>query len=153
MEGKLRYRFENGFWLGVDAWLTYGQNLTDGRPIGQIPPAEAHVWAGWAQGPYEVSSRLRLVATQTRVDGNFRTGSGVDGSGLPRDQRRLAGFATIDARATWRPLPNASLTIGVENLLDRKYREIIERTDIDDPFNVNPRAAGRSVFARAAIQF
>jgi iron complex outermembrane receptor protein len=153
VEGKARYRFENGLWLGLDGWLTYGQNLTDNRPIAQIPAAEAHLWAGWTHGPFELSGRLRMVATQARVDANFRTGSGVDGPGLPTTSQRLAGFATLDAQLTWRPRPNASVTVGVENILDRRYRELIERTDIDDPFTVNPRAAGRSVYARAAFQF
>jgi iron complex outermembrane receptor protein len=153
VEGKLRYRFENGLFFGLDAWLTHGQNLTDHRPIGQIPPAEAHLLAGWRHGPFELSSRLRLVAEQTRADANFRSGSGVDGPGLPQSPQRFAGFATLDAVLTWRPRVNAWVTIGVENILDRRYRESIERSDIDDPFTVNPRAAGRSVFARAAVQF
>lgn len=71
----------------------------------------------------------------------------------PVPPQRLPGFATLDAQLTWRPMPNASITVGVENLLDRRYREAIERTDIDDPFTVNPRAPGRSLFARAAFQF
>jgi iron complex outermembrane receptor protein len=153
LEGRVRYRFGNGIWLGFTGWLTYGENLTDNRPIGQIPAAEGHLGLGWSEGPFDVSGRLRLVATQSRVDANFREGSGMDGPGLPTTPQSLAGFATLDAQFTWRPVPHASLTFGVENILDRRYREVIERTDIDDPFNTNPRAAGRSVFGRAILNF
>lgn len=153
LEAKLRYRFGNGFWLGADGWLTYGRNLTDDRAIGQIPPAEAVLRVGWSNTHFEVETRWRLVATQTRVDAFFRNGSGVDGTGLAGASPRTAGFTAVDASASWKPLPNAKLTIGVENLFDRRYREHVERTDIDDPFTFNPLAAGRSVFARGTIQF
>ncbi len=153
LEAKARHRFGNGFWLGADAWLTYGENLTDRRALAQIPPAEAMLRAGWMNERLEVEGRWRLVATQARVDSFFRSGSGVDGTGLAGSPPRTPGFATVDASLSWKPLPNMKFTLGVENLLDKRYREHIERTDIDDPFTFNPIAAGRSVYARGMIRF
>lgn len=153
LEAKLRYRFAGGFWLGADGWLTYGQNLTDDRPVAQIPAAEAQLRAGWISDAVEVETRLRLVATQSRVDGNFRAGSGADGTGLPAAEQRTPGFATWDAALTWKPRPNVRLTVGVENILNTRYREHIERTDIDDPFTFNPVATGRSVYLRGLVRF
>ncbi|MBL8570236.1 MAG: TonB-dependent receptor [Phreatobacter sp.] len=153
LEAKVRYRFASGIWLGADGWLTYGQNLTDDRPIGQIPAAEAQLRAGWVSQAIEIETRLRLVATQDRVDGNFRAGSGVDGTGLVGSEQRTPGFATLDAALTWKSRPNVRLTIGVENILDTAYREHIERTDIDDPFTYAPTATGRSVYLRGLVCF
>lgn len=153
LEGKLRYRLAHGFWLGADGWLTYGENLTDRSAIAQIPAAEAHLRAGWAQGQFDIEARWRLVATQDRVDSFFRTGSGTDGTGLAGAPARAPGFATLDAALGWKPLPNLKVTLGVENIFDRRYREHIERTDIDDPFTFNPTAPGRSVYARAVGRF
>lgn len=153
LETKLRYRFSNGFWLGADGWLTYGENLTDRRAIAQIPPAEAALRLGWSNRMFEVEGRWRLVATQSRVDSFFRTGAGTDGTGLAGSPARTPGFATLDASLSWKPLPNIKLSVGVENILDKRYREHIERTDIDDPFFFNPTAPGRAVFARAVGHF
>jgi hypothetical protein len=33
------YRWASGFFARVDTYLTYGESLTDDRPIGQIPPS------------------------------------------------------------------------------------------------------------------
>jgi iron complex outermembrane receptor protein len=153
VEAKLRYRFANGIWLGADGWLIYGQNLTDDRPIAQIPAAEAQFRAGWISPLLEVETRLRLVATQDRVDGNFRTGSGSDGTGLVGSEQRTPGFATVDAALTWKPRPNVRLTVGVENIFNTAYREHIERSDIDDPFTSTPTATGRSFYMRGLVRF
>lgn len=96
---------------------------------------------------------MRLVATQDRVDGNFRTGSGSDGTGLVGSEQRTPGFATVDAALTWKPRPNVRLTVGVENIFNTAYREHIERSDVDDPFTSTPTATGRSFYMRGLVRF
>ncbi len=93
------------------------------------------------------------LATQDRVDGNFRTGSGSDGTGLVGSEQRTPGFATVDAALTWKPRPNVRLTVGVENIFNTAYREHIERSDIDDPFTSTPTATGRSFYMRGLVRF
>ncbi len=144
-EAKARYRFDHGFWAGGEFWATYGENLTDGRPIGQIPPLEASLRAGWGNEMFEVDGRWRLVAGATRIDDSAATGSGSDVA--------TGGFATADLTGTWKPRSNIRVSLGVENIFDRRYAEHIERTDIDDPMLFNPAAAGRTVWGRASIRF
>ncbi|KAB2917415.1 MAG: TonB-dependent receptor [Hyphomicrobiaceae bacterium] len=150
LSGRVGYRWSSGFFTRIDAHLTYGENLTDNRPIGQIPAIEVITTVGYDTPAWGIEGRLRAVAPQNRVDNYFRTGSGVDGNGLGSEG---SGFALVDVMATWRPLPNATLQVGVENLFDKAYTEHIERNDIDDPFLVNQMAAGRSLVLRGLTRF
>ena len=150
LEALAGYRFANGVFVNGTLNWTYGQNLTDRRPIAQIPPLESSLRFGWSNESWIAESRMRMVATQTRLDAYFRTGSGDDGTGLGVAP---GGFTTVDLSLGWKPLPNVTITAGVENLLDRTYAEFIDRNDIDDPFMLNPVAAGRSFFLRASARF
>lgn len=147
---RVGYRWASGFSMRADMHFTYGENLTDERPIGQIPPLEMITTVGYETPLWGIEGRLRAVGRQDRLDGYFRTGSGVDGNGLGRAAH---GFALVDVMATWRPLPNVTLQAGVENLFDKAYAEHIERSDIDDPFLVNQLAAGRSLVLRGVARF
>jgi outer membrane receptor protein involved in Fe transport len=91
-----------------------------------------------------------MVATQTRKDAYFRTGSGDDGNGLGVAP---GGFVTVNLSLSWKPRPNLTLTAGIENVFDQGYAEFIDRNDIDDPFMFNPVAAGRSFYVRGSARF
>jgi iron complex outermembrane receptor protein len=147
---RVGYRWTSGFFARVDTYLTYGENLTDDRPIGQIPPLEVITTVGYDTPAWGIEGRVRAVARQDRLDNQFRTGSGVDGNGLGGEG---AGFAVVDLMATWRPLPNTTVQVGIENLFDKAYTEHIERNDIDDPFLINQPAAGRSLVLRGLTRF
>ncbi len=146
LEASAKYDFNNGFWAGADMWLTHGKNLTDNRPIGQIPAAEAALKLGWSKNKWSLQSKLRLVAKQNRLDSSMATGSGVDGNGS-------GGYSVLDLEATWNPKPNLAVSFGVDNVLDRDYVPLIERSDISDPSLFNPMAPGRSVWIKATMRF
>jgi iron complex outermembrane receptor protein len=150
VDAMLGYRFASGVYVTGTANFTYGENLTDSSPIAQIPPLESSLRVGWQDQHWGVETRLRMVATQTRIDNYFRTGSGDDGNGLGLSP---SGFTTVDVTLRWMPLPNVTFAAGVENLLDTTYTEFIDRNDIDDPFVSNPTAAGRSFFLRGNYRF
>lgn len=144
------YRFGGGWFVNNTLHWTYGQNLTDGSAIAQIPALESNLRFGWSDDVWSAEGRVRMVATQTRIDGYFRTGSGDDGNGLGAVP---GGFTTVDVMFGWKPRPNLTLTAGVENLFDRAYTEFVDRNDIDDPFTFNPLAAGRSFVVRGSARF
>ncbi len=146
LEASAKYDFNNGLWAGADMWLTHGKNLTDNRPIGQIPAAEAALKLGWSKNKWSVQSKLRLVAKQNRLDSSMATGSGVDGNGS-------GGYSVLDLEATWNPKPYLAVSFGVDNVLDRDYVPLIERSDISDPSLFNPMAPGRSVWIKATMRF
>ncbi len=145
VEGSAKYEFGNGFWTGADIWLTHGQNTTDDRPIGQIPPAEAALKLGWSKDKWSIQGAVHLVAESNRLDDAIATGSGVDTA--------TGGYALLDLEATWSPKPNMAVSFGVDNLLDKEYTPLIERRDISDPFYANPAAPGRSFWVKATMRF
>ena len=151
VEASVKYKFGNGFWAGGDIWLTRGENTTDNRPIGQIPPAEAALKLGWARDNFSVQSRLRLVAKSTRLDDSILTGSGVDGNGM--GGALGSGYGLLDISATWKPKPNIAVNFGIENVLDKAYTPLIERGDIYAPNRFNPTGSGRSVWVNATFKF
>lgn len=151
IEGSVKYKIGNGFWTGADIWLTRGENLTDDRPIGQIPPAEAALKLGWANKKFSVETRLRLVSKSTRLDDNYLTGSGVDGNGM--GGALGGGYGLVDVLATWKPRPNMMVNMGIENLLDKSYTPLIERDDIYNPGRFNPTGSGRSLWVSATFKF
>lgn len=150
LDAMLGYRLPNGLYVNSTINVTVGENLTDGRPIAQIPPLEGSVRIGWTDSVWGIETSVRLVATQTRVDDYFRTGSGDDGDGLGTAP---SGFATIGLTLSWKPRPDLTLVAGIENLFDATYAEFIDRNDIDDPFYANPPSAGRSLFVRGLYRF
>ncbi|MCC6948419.1 MAG: TonB-dependent receptor [Bradyrhizobiaceae bacterium] len=149
-DAMLGYRFGNGVYINGTLNATYGQNLTDDLPIAQIPPLEGSIRLGWSNAQWGAEARVRMVATQTRTDSYFRTGSGDDGNGLVVVP---GGFTTVDVALRWEPRPNVTFVAGVENVFDTLYTEYIDRNDIDDPFVANPPAAGRSFFVRGNLRF
>ncbi|WP_132696645.1 TonB-dependent receptor domain-containing protein [Rhodovulum steppense] len=151
LEAKATYRWDNGVWAGAEVWLTHGENTTDNRPIAQIPPAEAALKLGWKGKTISVEGTWHLVAKQSRLDNDFVTGSGADGDG--RGGALAAGYGSLDLAANWSPRPNTILSLGVANVFDKDYIQLIERMDIDDPFKINPTAPGRSLWAGATIRF
>nr|WP_255744448.1 TonB-dependent receptor [Aliiroseovarius sediminis] len=145
VEASARYEFGNGYWAGADLWLTRGQNTTDDRPIGQIPPAEGALKLGWSKDKWAVQGTVHMVAKSSRLDNSIATGSGVDGA--------ANGYAPLDLEATWKPRPNLSVGFGVDNVFDKAYTPLIERQDISDPFYATPVAPGRSVWVAATMRF
>lgn len=146
VEASAKYKFGNGIWAGGDIWLTHGENLTDNRAIGQIPAAEAALKLGWSKEKFSVQSQLRLVAASSMVDSSTATGSGVDGA-------NISGYGVLDVSATWKPKPNVAINFGINNLLDKTYTPLIERSDIAAPTLVSATASGRSAWVSASFKF
>lgn len=145
VEASAKYEFGNGYWAGADVWLTRGQNTTDNRPIGQIPPLEAALKLGWTKDKWAVQGTVHMVAKSSRLDDSIATGSGVDAA--------TSGYALLDLEATWSPRPNMSIGVGINNVLDKAYVPLIERRDMSDPSYTSPVAPGRSVWVAATIRF
>lgn len=151
IEASAKYKFNNGFWAGGDIWVTRGENLTDKRAIGQIPPLEAALKLGWARDNFSIQSRLRLVSKSSRLDNSILTGSGVDGNGM--GGALGSGYGLLDISATWKPRPNMAVSFGIENVLDKAYTPLIERGDIYSPNRFNSTGSGRSLWVNASFKF
>jgi len=132
------------------AW-TEGGNLTDQRPLYQVPPVEGDVVVEhrrplWDAGTGSVGVRLGFAGTQNRVDPSSQTGSGEDTGG------RTPGFAVLDVYSGLVIDGRLGLSAGVANLLDKRYHTYLNPYP-QSPTTLPQRAPGRSLFVMASLVF
>lgn len=127
-----------------------GRNFTDNRPLHQIPPFEAVLFVdsfgGDADFGWNVGSRLRAVAAKRAVDSDAATGSGMDTAGP------AGGFATVDLYGGINCGDGLAITVGVDNVFDKLYREHLKATP-NTSTGVMPNAPGRTLVLRAIVSF
>ncbi|NFV82276.1 TonB-dependent receptor domain-containing protein [Magnetospirillum aberrantis] len=127
-----------------------GRNLSDGRPLYQMPPFEANLFLDTFGGDddlgWNVGGRLRMVAAKRAVDSDLGDGSGLDTAGP------AGGFATVDLYAGLNIGTNAAVGIGIDNLFDKLYREHIKAVP-NTSLGVMPNAPGRTLTLRAMVSF
>jgi iron complex outermembrane receptor protein len=106
----------------------WGENLTDGRPLAQIPPPETRLGLTWEGSAWSASVLARLVAPQDRFA--LRQGS-IAG----QDLGRAPGFAVFSLQAGWTPGAGGRFQVsaGIENLFDRAYAEAVNRASASQP--------------------
>ena len=140
------YRFAENWKADATASYTYGENLTDSRALYQIAPLSGSVEVVYEQPVWQVGSRLRWAAKQTRADTDPLTGSGLDAQETP-------GHAVLDLFASWTPVDGLKLKGGVSNLLDQTYASYLSRSNGFDPAVVQVNEPGRSFYVQAAFTF
>ncbi|MCR9220507.1 MAG: TonB-dependent receptor [Alphaproteobacteria bacterium] len=124
----------------------YGQNLSDDIPLAQTPPLEGALGAEWAAGDWTLGSRLRLAATQNRVDLDASEGSG-------RDIRKTPGHAVLDLYGGVAATDRIELGFGVTNLFDATYAGHLNRANALDNTEVQVNEPGRSFYLRVLARF
>ncbi|MCR6629808.1 MAG: TonB-dependent receptor [Magnetospirillum sp.] len=127
-----------------------GRNLTDHRPLYQVPPLEANLFldtfGGDADFGWNAGTRLRAVAAKRAVDSSFATGSGMDTAGP------AGGFATVDVYGGVSFGDSVAVTLGVDNVFDKLYREHLKATPMTST-GIMPNAPGRTLVLRALVTF
>lgn len=97
-----------------------GTNLTDRRPLAQMPPLDGRLSAQYDRGRWSAAGLVRLVAAQRRVAVN-------QGTIVGQDFRETPGFSVVSVNAGWRLTSMLSVTGGVDNVFDTAYAEHISR--------------------------
>ncbi len=147
-----------GWWQVSESWgararlsWTRGENLTDSRPLYQIPPLDGEMVIEHRRelAPDTVGSvgaRLSFAATQNRVDASAGSGSGQDTAG------RTAGWALFDLFAGAALGDRAAITAGIANVLDKHYH--LHVNPLPQSPTTRPQwAPGRSAFVQATFSF
>lgn len=146
VEMQGRWAFSDRLEGRADLAFTYGEDRDSGRALPQIPPLSGSVGLLWNQMRWTLGSDLRWAVRQGRVDTNSATGTG-------RDVRKTPGYAVVDLHATTHAFKPLDMTLGVSNLFDRKYASHLNRSNLDDPTEIQVNEPGRSVFLRATMRF
>lgn len=97
-----------------------GENRSDGRALGQMPPLEARVGLNWQRAQWAVGALWRGVRAQARYALN-------EGNIVGQDLGRTPGFGLLSLHGahSWGTL--AKLSVGVDNVLDKTYAEAVSR--------------------------
>jgi len=149
-EAYLSQWFGSRFRTSASYTLVRGDNLTDDRPLAQMPPHEFRIGAEYVQGPVTLGLSGRLVARQDRVDVGSGNVTGVD-------LGPSAGFGVWGVRAAWQMRKDTRLAVGIDNLFDRAYAEHLNRTGAFAPPGFVPTVRvnepGRFLWIRLDIRF
>lgn len=146
------------WWQAADGWSararlswTRGQNLTDSRPLYQIPPLDGEVVVEHRRelvpdAVGSVGARLSFAASQNRVDAYTASGSGQDTAG------GTAGWALLDLFAGIALGERAAISAGIANVLDKHYHLHVNPLP-QSPTTRLQWAPGRSAFVQATVSF
>ncbi len=119
----------------------YGNDETDDRPLPQIPPLTVDALVDYKRDKWRAGARLRHAATQTRVDDDPASGSGLDAGRTP-------AHSVIDLYAAAFPTKNLELQVGIENLFDKTYADHLNKPNAFDPEQIQVNEPGRTVWIK-----
>jgi len=119
-EAEVSYRFLPSWTIEATLSLVHGENLTDDKPLAQMPPLEGTLALRYDDGTFLGGVLARAAAGQDRVDVGW-------GNIVGSDLGDTGGFAVFSANAGWRARQGLVISAGVDNILDQTYAEHISR--------------------------
>ncbi|MBF0447474.1 MAG: TonB-dependent copper receptor [Magnetococcales bacterium] len=131
---------------GISFAYVHGENLTDDRPLAQIPPFETAITTDYKEKNWSVGGKVRLTSKQNRVDDDTTIGSGLDTQKTP-------GFTVVDLYGSYSFDLGLKLKFGVNNLFDRAYSEHLNQGNTFDVTQVQVNEPGRSIWVTAGLEF
>ncbi len=124
VEADLSYALSSALTFNASAAFTRSRNDTDGTPLAQTPPLEGTLALDYEISRHRLGVEWRGVARQHRIDPGNGTIYSVDTTETP-------GFATLSAYVATRIFEGTRLSVGVDNIGDRRYAEHIQRGSAD----------------------
>lgn len=147
-----------GWWqaldsVGVRAQMNWamGDNLSDHRPLYQVPPLEGAVTVEHRRevapgADAGLGLRMAFAGTQHRVDAYTQTGSGQDTAG------QTPGYSVWDLFGSLTLRDRLSMTAGVANLFDKRYATHVVPLP-QGPTTRPLEAPGRSLYLMVSTGF
>lgn len=119
-EAGMAYQLAESWKLDGSLAYVRGSNDTDGTALGQIPPLEARIGAGYDDKVWSFGALLRGVAAQDSFAQN-------QGNIAGQDIGASSGFAVFSLNGGWRAKKSVQVTAGVDNVFNKAYAEHISR--------------------------
>lgn len=148
-EGQLTWQLLDTTSLELGISYVHGENTTDNRAIAQMPPLEGFAVLTWKPNTWQFSVEARGAARQNRVDTTSSTG--IPGQGL--DVTKTPGWGIINLRARWSLSALTHLELGVDNLLDRRYTQHLNRGNAFSPDQIQVNEPGRGAWVSLHTSF
>lgn len=154
-EARAAWTFAPGWRLQGALAYAHGQDEKIDKPLNSIEPMRVTLALAREAGAWGGEARLRAAQRVKRVNdcNNIATCSGTP-QFVP--WFRPPGYEVVDLAVWWRPLPEARLTLAVNNVFDRKYwlwgdiRQADARNPLGADFYSQP---GRHLAARFEYVF
>jgi hemoglobin/transferrin/lactoferrin receptor protein len=99
---------------------THGEDLSEGQPLGHIPPVFGRVSVGWYKEPFTAESWLAYSGWKRLEDMDQSAGS--EDNLAEATEKGFPSWFTLNARIGYSPGDKLHLSLGVENLLDSFYK-------------------------------
>ncbi|SFI48966.1 TonB-dependent receptor domain-containing protein [Celeribacter neptunius] len=119
---------------------TYGENRSDDKPLGQIPPLMGALSASYDAGIWQAGARVNFAAAQDRID-------------PLRDASTTPGYATLDLFGAYEISDTVMLIGGVDNLFDKAYANHLNRETVLGESTGTINEPGRNVYLTLQVQF
>jgi len=150
VEMQAQYRFNAHWSMQGSISHVWGENRTQHQPLAQQPPLQAQWGLDYAQEQWSAGIVWRGARGQKRWHQHH-------GGIASKDKGATPGFGILALHATWRAALGLSLSMGVDNLLDRTYAEHLSKTG-GGPAGIWPRdqrihEAGRTAWVKAQWVF
>ena len=145
------YRLNEHWKTEASLAYAWGQNRTDDRALGQIPPLEARLGLSYERQAWRAAALWRVV------DGQGRIALG-QGNVVGKDLAPSSGFGVLSLNAAYRFNEQFKLSAGIDNLLDKTYSEHLNLAGnagfgfaADDPQGFNQ--PGRTLWTKLDFSF
>lgn len=119
-EVGLGYRFTRHLRLDTSLSFVRGENITDDRPLAQMPPLEARLGLTYTQPTWSTGILWHGVAAQNRVAIN-------QGNIVGQDIGTSPAYDTVSINLGWAATSALRISAGIDNLFDRTHAAHISR--------------------------
>ncbi len=141
----------NRYWTdhlvsGASLAYVYGENLSEDRPLAQIPPLEVSVTTDYKKSNWSVGGKILTVNNQSRVDDTTSIGSGLDA-------RKTSGFAVTELYGSYKLAMGTRVKFGVDNLFDKTYAKHLNLSNAFDVNQIQVNEPGRSIWFTVDLTF
>lgn len=146
-EFESRYSISHWAQIYFNFFYTYGKNESYDMPLAQVPAFQGSLSSDLSFGDsFILSPELKWAFKQTRIDSNAAIGSG-------RDVRATPGYAVWSLKGTYKLRKELKVTLAANNILDKKYANHLNRSNISDATEVQVFEPGRSFVAGFSYSF
>ena len=130
-EADYTHSFSDAFSMNASLAYTRGDDRTNDAALPQIAPLEANLTAKYTHGKGEANAVWRLVARQNRYHTGYGSVTGTDSGAT-------GGFGILSLSLAYRPDPNLTFSLGVDNLFNKTYSEFVNHTELADVAGFSP---------------
>ncbi|TNE67687.1 MAG: TonB-dependent receptor [Rhodobacteraceae bacterium] len=131
----------SGAWtFAGDMTYTYGENESDDKPLGQIPPLMGSLSATYGADLWQAGARVNWALGQDRIDPVLDSGE-------------TPGYATLDLFGSYEITDNVRLMGGVDNVFDKAYANHLNRETVLGESTGTMNEPGRNIYLTMQVQF